>query len=324
VKVEPCEVYHVKLAIADVQDQIYDSGIFISNETLKGNHVKLTIDLDFPELKTVTEGCNRGKLVFTRNFDLDKTYTARYSIGGTATNGVDYQSIPSQVTFAIGQRSISLDIIAPDDNIVEGEETIMITPENLCPNIPPLPAEVIRIRDVFDHTITPVSICEGNTTSLNINSPTGYTFEWKPNPVLSCINCASPIIQLNESEIFETTVTHTASGCKTTTKAQVIVSPKIDLTFNYVADPNHTVELEFPDSTTIIENCNQGKLNLTRAHGLANPLTVKYKIKGTAINGIDYQSIPTEVTFPAGQKTISLDIVGFEDNIVEGGTEENW
>lgn len=239
IKVTPCEIYHIKLAIADVLDDIYDTGVFISNKTLRGKNISLELKLDNPDLKTMIEGCNRAKLVFKRTHDIDKPFTGRYTISGTAVNGVDYQKIPTEVNFLPGQSEVIINLIGLEDNILESEETITFNLENLCPNMPLLPAQTIKLRDVFDHTITPLATCKENTVILNTNTPTGYSFVWEKNPALSCTTCTSPTVQTTQTQTFKTQVTHLASGCTTFTSVQVTVFPSPDISFTYSRDPKY-------------------------------------------------------------------------------------
>ncbi len=44
-----------------------------------------------------------------------------------------------------------------------------------------------------------------------------------------------------------------------------------------------------------------GEFTITREGSTANDLVVGFSLTGTATNGIDYQSIPTPLTFPAGK-----------------------
>ena len=45
--------------------------------------------------------------------------------GGTAQNGVDYESVANQVQFAAGQIEAAIKILAKSDDLVEGDETVV-------------------------------------------------------------------------------------------------------------------------------------------------------------------------------------------------------
>ena len=54
-------------------------------------------------------------------------------MSGTAVNGVDYQKLSNKVAFAAGQKTATVDIKAIDDNIYEGDETVLLS---IVPNDP--------------------------------------------------------------------------------------------------------------------------------------------------------------------------------------------
>ena len=58
------------------------------------------------------QGCNADPL------------TVHYTVGGTATNGLDYQPLSGSVTIPAGKDFASVTIVPIDDSIVEGTETI--------------------------------------------------------------------------------------------------------------------------------------------------------------------------------------------------------
>ncbi len=55
------------------------------------------------------------------------TLVVNYQIGGSATNGVDYEALPTSVTFTDGQSVVLEEMDPLDDDLVEGDETVIIT-----------------------------------------------------------------------------------------------------------------------------------------------------------------------------------------------------
>jgi hypothetical protein len=51
-----------------------------------------------------------------------------------------------------------------------------------------------------------------------------------------------------------------------------------------------------------------GEFTLTRSGSVASALTVFLQITGSAVNGNDYQYLPSQVTFAAGQRTLTLSV----------------
>ncbi|MBK8657486.1 MAG: choice-of-anchor L domain-containing protein [Bacteroidetes bacterium] len=100
---QPCQTYHLRLAIADAGDGILDSGVFLEANSLTSNGV--TVDdasTNDPNTSNAMEGCVNGKIVFRIDNPVPTPVTVTYQIGGTATNGLDYQNIPNTITIPAG------------------------------------------------------------------------------------------------------------------------------------------------------------------------------------------------------------------------------
>ncbi len=59
--------------------------------------------------------------------DLDNPLTVSYRIGGTASNGMDYDKLPGQVTIAAHVETAEIVVNPIDDEIAEGTETVVLT-----------------------------------------------------------------------------------------------------------------------------------------------------------------------------------------------------
>src|SRR5207244_3441258 len=53
--------------------------------------------------------------------------TVRYSLSGSAANGIDYQSLPTSVTIPAGAASATVTVTPIDDSQTEGDETVVLT-----------------------------------------------------------------------------------------------------------------------------------------------------------------------------------------------------
>jgi len=67
-----------------------------------------------------------------------------------------------------------------------------------------------------------------------------------------------------------------------------------------------------------IEGCSNAIISFVLAQPTPTPYVINYTIGGTAINGVDYTTIPNFVTIPAGQSSTSLIISPTFDGIPEG------
>ena len=79
---------------------------------------------------TATEaGPTSGTITLTRSGNSDAELEVRYTVGGTATSGSDYEPIPESVTIAAGEESATVLITAIDDPLAETDETVILTIE---------------------------------------------------------------------------------------------------------------------------------------------------------------------------------------------------
>ncbi|BAT53969.1 5'-nucleotidase/2',3'-cyclic phosphodiesterase [Nostoc sp. NIES-3756] len=70
---------------------------------------------------------NTGSFTITRTGDTTAALTVTYTIGGTATNGSDYNSLTGSVVIPAGQTSATITITPVNDGTTEGNETVTLT-----------------------------------------------------------------------------------------------------------------------------------------------------------------------------------------------------
>ncbi|REJ51738.1 MAG: hemolysin, partial [Microcystis aeruginosa TA09] len=77
---------------------------------------------------SVTEdGTTNLVYTFTRSGVTTDALTVNYTVGGTATNGTDYTSLPTSVTFAANSATATLTVDPTADTTVESDETVSLT-----------------------------------------------------------------------------------------------------------------------------------------------------------------------------------------------------
>lgn len=181
--VVPCLQYHIKLAIGDAGDGIYDSGVFLEANSFSATAVNIN---QYPSVPAVgsdgIEGCNDITIEFTLPSAQTNPYPVSYAIGGTATNGVDYATIPNAILIPAGQTTASIVIQPVDDGITEGNETIVLTVQtSICGSTQDL---VLTIKDntplVLQTTNDTIIPC-GNAVTLSALASGGiqpYQYTW--------------------------------------------------------------------------------------------------------------------------------------------------
>jgi Bacterial Ig domain len=72
-------------------------------------------------------GNNPGSFTLSRAGDTNASLTVTFSLGGTASNGVDYAAVPTSITLAAGQISSNLSITPRSEPASSGYKTVMLT-----------------------------------------------------------------------------------------------------------------------------------------------------------------------------------------------------
>ena len=165
-KVTPCQTYHLKMAIADVVDGSFDSGVFLKGGSLSSNpqfetNQTSTIDIGTPNV--IPEGCSDGVLELTRTENLWSLFNLNYRIYGTAQNGVDYTNLTGTVSFPpnVSNAQVNIDPVA--DGISESDETVILRFPN--PNV------CISDSLNYTYTISELSLMNSTPDSTDISCP---------------------------------------------------------------------------------------------------------------------------------------------------------
>ncbi len=216
----PCEVYHIRLVIADVGDGIYDSGVFLgagtftAGGTATGEALSATTGTNI-----VYESCNDGTFVFTRaGGDNSLPLVLNFTIlpSSTATPGVDYVPFSLSITIPPGLDNFALPINVIADNIPEGIETIILSLTNSC-SCSSLEIE-LEIHDPppIELDLPDLEACAGSPIFLEA-MPTGgipnttFTYAWSNGQ-------SGPILQAAPTQNTSYTVTAT-DACGSTASA---------------------------------------------------------------------------------------------------------
>ncbi|MFM1998204.1 MAG: hypothetical protein RL204_151 [Bacteroidota bacterium] len=73
-----------------------------------------------------------------------------------------------------------------------------------------------------------------------------------------------------------------------------------------------------PSSNAIFEGCDSGFVTLTRAPGQNTAADYALTLNGTAMNGVDYTTIPSTVSFVPLQSELVIPISALQDGVLEG------
>ena len=119
------ETYHMKIAVADAGDMIFDTGVFMRTGSLGSLRMGTGYYGD-GEALVAAEECSNGYIEFTNFVPSDLDLVIDYTIDGTAEMGVDYEVIAEQITIPAGMSTAILPIVPISDELNEGDETIIL------------------------------------------------------------------------------------------------------------------------------------------------------------------------------------------------------
>ncbi len=138
------------------------------------------------------EPASNGTFTFTRTGNTSLALTVNFTVGGTATSSLDYQSLGTSVTIEPGQTTAIRTVTVIDDNFVEPVETVVLTLANGTGfslgsstrgtvNISDNDASVVTFQQ--DSTLDGLVILElENPLGTRINSPSGQSWTQVTSP----------------------------------------------------------------------------------------------------------------------------------------------
>lgn len=218
-RVQPCETYHLKLVIADVTDDLWDSGVFLQARSLNSNAIGLSNQTQTDPVtgkSYLAEGCATGAFTISRPKKDPYALTVNLTYGGTAINGVDVVTLPSSVDIPANDSFVTVNVIPLVDALPEGIEDLVIYTLAGCNNPVPSDSSLIQIRDYDILPLTPDTalICRG--TSVQLNADPGYSlYQWKADPTLSSLTVPDPIATpVNSSTTYTCTATTVACNAR--------------------------------------------------------------------------------------------------------------
>lgn len=227
-KVQCGQTYHLIIAIADVGDGIFDSGIFLEANSLTS---KVPVEVDyalsfdaFNDGVTMAEGCVSATVTLTRNGSTANAMTIPITTGGTATEGVDYTNIPNSVTFNPGQSTVQFTFNALSDGIIEGVETVdlVFAVPDPCGGSNPLELhlKIDDIQPVHVDVNSVQKLCpqdEAVLTAIPSGGSGPYTIAWNTGETTESITVNPPATQTYTVSVTDACLHETATATATVT-----------------------------------------------------------------------------------------------------------
>ena len=230
--------------------------------------------------------------VFTvwRFGETDENIVVYYEVGGTASNGVDYQKLPGYVNLPAGAVSAEIVVSPISDNLVEGTETVVLTLQPTCPqclftNPQCLPPQGTNCYPIGPDYRAVAYIRDSTPPATNI-------------PIVTIV-ATDPIAV--EGPFCPSNWWWTTSWSGS----------------NWTISPASGDWNSLAWRTNNCSGTNTAAFSVRRTGATNAELTVYYAIGGIASNGIDYASLSGQVTIPSGQHSARIEVVPIDDPIPE-------
>lgn len=231
--VEPCSTYHMKLGVANANDAALQSAVFLLEKSFSVDSVHLNLaDIITSDSGYIAEGCGDAKMTIVRDTTTNTVKKLCFDYGGTATYGVDYDSLPYLVFIPPKQYDTTFPIIPFQDGIPElPYETIIIRRLNCC-TMTPVDSVELRIYDSLQITLfnKDTGICGSQTINLRAAGDGDFNYQWSPSNIIA-----------NPTDSFTTATVNTTTTFTVT--ASFMNCPDVSKSFTTIFEPIPEVDI---------------------------------------------------------------------------------
>lgn len=231
--VTPCDTYHLKLAIADAGNAIYDSGVFLEAGSLTTNNFSFNHTDPLGAIidgipHTIVKGCSPATATIVSSHLFTTSETLHFSYGGSAIRGTDYTA-PDSAVLAAGADSLFITITGLSTPLT-GPKTIEIYLSTAV-TCGILDSITIHLVDSpYATLLTPdTTVCPGTPVLLRVSASAGMTFNWSPAGSLSSPVVMQPTATPSLTTSYTLTATLPGSGCPAITRSLNITTDSLYL-----------------------------------------------------------------------------------------------
>lgn len=228
-RVTPCGTYHLKLAISNTGDGIYDSGVFLEAGSLTSTPV---------ETENITGGGGgSNKLHTVRNCkpaiirykrlgcDTLQPFTFHLDVSGTAVNGSDYTFIPNTLVVPAGSSTVDLNVqgLLPPQGTNKYVIIGVLHPDSVAVGasvIPIIKRDTVYIIDsLFVDILTPEqAVCPNTTISITAVTDPSLNFSWTPVQYNTGSLTINPLLLTTRDFTIKVTQPNAPPGCPSRSK----------------------------------------------------------------------------------------------------------
>ncbi len=215
--VTACDTYHLKLAIADAGNAIYDSGVFLEAASLSTNNFTFnhtdSVGATINGLaNSIVRGCSPAGITVLCSHPVPASETLTLTYAGTAIPGTDYTA-PGTLILPAGADSGSFTVSALP-SLPSGVKTVKIflSSPTTCGILDSITLNIIDTPSA--HIITPdTSICIGASFQIIVSGTPGLYYSWTPVTTLSSGSVMEPVASPTSTSTYTMTATLPGAGC---------------------------------------------------------------------------------------------------------------
>lgn len=272
--VTPCVSYHLKMAIADASNGLYDSGVFIEAGSLKTNTYSFSRTDSIGHTiagipNSMVRSC--GPVTFrVKNSRVTAGPQKVYlTYGGSAIKGTDFTA-PDSATIAPGDTAVTISTIALPGTGVKTISVYLSSPFS-CGIVDTIQLNILEAPSA-NITTGDTSVCVGQSFQVRVTGTPGLLYSWTPGTYLSSSSVMEPVITPATAISYTFSASLPLSGCPP-------ILDNISVTVNAAS-----LTILSPDTSICIGS--------------------KTEIRTTGTPGLSYSWTPaTGLSHPAGQNT---------------------
>ena len=285
------------------------------------------------------EGGASGAFVFTRTGPATNALTVSFTVGGTAASS-RYAALPDSVTIPSGQAAVTLPVVAVDDTLVEGEQTVVVslTESETYRSAYPSSA-VVTIQD--NDQLVWIDASDFRAAKYR-SDPGQFTFS-RFGTTNTAVTIAYTISGTASNGLDYAAITNfmvLPAGQTTVTLPILplhngIVKGPVTVTLTLLAATNYylgtpvsgtvTIDDDLPMLTiaamvtNVLEGSgSNGVFRVTRGGDPQYDFTAYLAVGGTATYNVDYPGFATNIYFACGVTSIDLYVTPANELAVEG------
>lgn len=312
------ETYHMKLAIADVSDGALNSAVLLKEGSFTIASGETTVSSEFNQSDSIIiEGCYPGSVtVEISEINPSAATEILVDVSGSAVEGIDFTNVIDTLIIPPGDSTGEIVVSALTDNLIEGNESIIITTK-VCASI--ISTDTIWIADpdaILVELDAPddTTVCANSTEGIVVNAaPNGgyepFSYQWFYNGVLQSIGPSAVIPPALAGEH----ICIITGDCGYSAADTFVIN-------HFPPVPEATFTSFFNlETDQIIEGCEYGNLTFTLDQPFDVDTTLEFSVVGgSAVEGVDFYDLPTSITIPSGELSGSVNIEAIVDGQFEG------